>query len=176
MIVPPFARQPIVPNMTATPEHHQFLLGLYEGLLIAQRPILTVGPFYINDLPASATTQATQAFFNTGTALNRSTTDPVMPLAGRVVGISVTLDDSQVTGTATARIRINGTGAAWNSGSVVINGTSVNRAANMIAWAAAEDYAFNAFDAVGLEVATSFWSPTTADLTGFLFVQFEAPT
>jgi hypothetical protein len=176
MIVPPFANQPIAHQFPPTREHHQFLLGLHEGLLLAQRPILTVGPFYINDLPASATTQATQAFFNTATAVSRSNINPVMPLAGRVVGISVTTDDSRVTGTATARIIINGTGAAWNSGSVVINGTSVFRAANLIAWAAAEDYAFNAFDAVGLEVETSSWSPTTANLTGFLFVQLEAPT
>jgi hypothetical protein len=181
MIVPPLANQPIAHTLPPTREHHQFLLGLHDAVLTLQTQVAALeaisgptgiyGPFYINDLPASATTAASQGVFNTATAVSQTTRDPRMKTAGRVIGAWITSDDNRVTGTATVRVRVNGTGTDFASGAVQLNATDVNRSSAIVAYASGVAFAANTD--VGLEVVSSSWSPTTANIVAFMMVQFE---
>ncbi len=184
MIVPPLANQPIAHTLPPTREHHQFLIGLHDAILTLQSQVTALqtisgptgiyGPFYINDLPASTTTAAQQGVFNTATAVSQTNRDPRMKTAGRVIGAWITSDDNRVTGTATVRVRINGAGTDFASGAVQLNATDVNRSSAIVSYA--NGVAFAANTDVGLEVVTSSWSPTTANIVAFMMVQFEATT
>jgi hypothetical protein len=84
---------------------------------------VSLGPFYINDLGGTGTTQATLGYFNTATALSRDTNNILISRAGRVVGLIMVSDAARTAGTATARVRIDGVGTTFDSGSVVLTGT-----------------------------------------------------
>lgn len=148
--------------------------GAFRSLAYADQSYLsaTFGPLFINDLPATATTQAQQAFFNTGTAVNLSAIDIGMPRSGRVVGVWMTSDALRTAGTATARVRVAGTGTAFASGAVQLNASALNIAGSVVAYSSG--VAFTAGQAVGLEVVSASWGPTTANLALFFTVQFEA--
>jgi hypothetical protein len=132
---------------------------------------VTLGPFFINDLPGTATTQATIGYFNTATAVSRSTNDMKMNRAGRVVGLIVTSDDARTAGTATVRARINGTGTTFNAGAVILNGTNTTSMSSFVSWA--NGLAFTAGQTVGADVVTSGWTPITADLSVWIVVMFD---
>jgi hypothetical protein len=132
----------------------------------------TFGPFFIADLPGTATTQAQSVFYNTSSASNIGNRDIRMPRAGRIVGLVVTSDDDRTAGTATVRARVDGVGAAFDGGSVVLNATDVARSSGLVAYASG--VAFTAGQLIGCEVVTSGWTPTTANLSLFVIVQFEA--
>jgi len=55
-----------------------------------------------------------------------------------------------------------------------LNATDVNRSSAIVSYA--NGVAFAANTDVGLEVVTSSWSPTTANIVAFMMVQFEATT
>jgi hypothetical protein len=130
---------------------------------------MTLGPFYINDLPGTATTQMTLGYFNTATAVSRAGNDPVMEKAGRIVGLILVSDAARSAGTATGRVRVNGAGAAFNAGAVVLDATLTVSDSSFVAYTSG--VSFNAGDRVGIEVTTASWTPTTADLQGFIVVQ-----
>ncbi len=181
MIVPPLANQPIAHTLPPTREHHQFLLGLHDAVLTLQAQVAALeaisgptgiyGPFYINDLPASSSTDGAHGVFNTPTAVRQTNRDPRMGSAGRVIGAWITSDDSRVTGTATVRVRRNGTATDFASGAVQLNATNVNRNSAIVPYASG--VAFTAGSDVGLEIVTSSWSPTTANIVAFMMVQFD---
>jgi hypothetical protein len=132
---------------------------------------ITLGPFYINDLPGTATTQMTLGYFNTATAVSRAGNDPVMEKAGRIVGLILVSDTARSGGTATGRVRVNGAGAAFNAGAVVLDVTLTVSDSSFVAHTSGVSFA--AGDRVGIEVTTASWTPTTADLQGFLVVQLN---
>lgn len=122
-----------------------------------------LGPFYINDAPATATTQATLGYYNTATALSRAGNDVRMDLAGRVVGLIITSDDARTAGTATVRVRVAGTGTTFNSGAVVLDATNTTSDSAFVPFA--QGVAFAAGQNVGVDVVTSGWGPTTANFS-----------
>lgn len=148
--------------------------GAFRSLAYADEAYIdaTFGPFFINDLPGTATTDAQVSFFNTGTAVSLSSRPPRMPRAGRVIAIYMISDDNRTAGTATAQVSLNGAGTAFNGGAVQLNGTDVNRDSGIVAYSSG--VAFTAGQDVGLQVVTSGWTPTTANVTLWMTVRFEA--
>lgn len=147
-------------------------VGLMTDAVNASGPTATLGPFYINDLAGTATTQATLGYYNTATAVSRATNDIVMGRAGKVIGLIVVSDDARTAGTATARVRIAGSGTAFDSGSVVLDGTNTTSDSSFVAYSSG--VTFTAGQTVGCEIVTSGWTPTTANLTVWVVVQFGA--
>lgn len=135
------------------------------------RYTFSVGPFFINDMAGTTTTQATLAYFNTATALSRDADDMKMQTAGRIVGLILTSDVPRTAGTATARVRIAGSGAAFNAGSVVLDATNTLSDSDFVAWSSGN--AFTAGQLIGAEVTTSGWTPTTANLCIWLVVAMQ---
>lgn len=156
------------------------IISAAEGQVLTRGPsgwendtyqTITLGPFYINDLPGTATTQATLGYYNTATALSRAGNDIRMDVAGRVVGLIVTSDAARTAGTATARVRIAGAGAAFNGGAVVLDATNTTSDSSFVAWGSGN--AFTAGQTVGCDVVTSGFTPTTANLALWVVVMLK---
>lgn len=131
----------------------------------------TVGPFYINDLPGTATTQATLGYFNTATAVSRDTTDPILRFAGRIVGLILVSDVARTAGTATGRLRIGGSDTAFNGGAVALDATNTEQDASFVNHASG--VAFTSSQSIGVNVTTSGWTPITANITAWLVVSLD---
>jgi hypothetical protein len=131
----------------------------------------TLGPYFINDLPGTATTQMTLGVFDTATTVARTTNDPRMRQAGRVVGLVILSDAARLTGDATARVRITGSGTTFNSGAVALDGTNTITDSAFVAHTSG--VAFVSGNALGMDIVTSSWTPTTANLTGWLVVSLD---
>ena len=147
--------------------------GLLTNSSSASRRIqVTLGPFYLNDVPAGATTQMNFGVFNTATALSQTGNEPIMRFAGEVVGIVLVSDANCTAGTATAQVRIGGVATAFNGGSVVIDTTSLVRDADFVA--VGSGVAFTAANRIGLAVTTSgAWAPTTANFVGWMVAELD---
>lgn len=132
----------------------------------------TLGPFFVNDNPASGTTQATLGYFNTATATSRAANDILMPAAGKVVGMFITSDAARTGGTATAQARINGSCSAFNGGAVALDGTNTTSDSSMVVHGSG--VSFSSGQTVGCcIVSAGTWSPTTADLSCWVVVSFD---
>jgi hypothetical protein len=131
----------------------------------------TFGPYYINDLTGTGTSEATLGYFNTGTALSRTANAIKLQSAGAIIGMVVTSDDARTAGTATIRARINGTGADFASGAVALDGT--NTISDSAFVAKANGVAFAAGDTIGAEAVTVGWTPITADLAVWIVVEIN---
>ena len=94
-----------------------------------------------------------------------------MQTAGRIVGLILTSDVPRTAGTATARVRINGSGAAFNAGSVVLDATNTLSDSDFVPWASGN--AFTAGQTIGADVVSSSWTPTTANLRIMLVVAMQ---
>jgi hypothetical protein len=132
---------------------------------------VTLGPWHINDLPATATTVAGVGYYNTSSAVSLVNTDLRMDLAGRVVGVIIASDDARTAGTATARVRVNGASTAFNAGAVALDGTNTLTDSAFVAWGSG--VAFAAGDTLGVAVQTSSWAPTTANVAVWLVVALK---
>jgi hypothetical protein len=132
---------------------------------------VTVGPFYINDLPGTATTQATLGYFNTATAVSRDATDPHLRTAGRIVGLIVVSDVARTAGTATGRVRIAGADTAFNGGAVLLDATNTEQDASFVNHASG--VAFTNAQTIGVNITTSGWTPITANITAWLVVSLD---
>lgn len=132
---------------------------------------ITLGPYYINDLPATNTTTATSGFFNTATAVSRSGRPFYMPRAGRVVGLLIQSDAARTAGTAIARVRITGVGTVFNSDSVVLDATNTATNSGFVSYA--DGVPFSAGDNVSCEVVSSSWAPTSANINLYVIVTLE---
>jgi hypothetical protein len=181
-MLPPLANQPIVPGTAATLEHYQFLLELHRLASQASAAVAdlqaagghyeTLGPFTRPDLSGTGTAALQVMFATSGTAFQLGTVDPVAPRAGRVVGLHLIANDARTAGTATARVRINGSPTAFASDAVQLDGTTTQRDSALVAYSSG--LAFNAGNTLGIEVVTSGWTPTTADFVGWLTVKYDA--
>jgi hypothetical protein len=132
---------------------------------------LTLGPFFINDMAGTATTQATLGFFNTATAVSRSANSMQMTRAGRIVGLMLLSDAARTAGTATAAVRINGVGTTFNSGAVQLNATDLTSDSSFVAYA--DGVAFTAGQFIGCQVTSASWTPTTANFVLYMVVTLE---
>jgi hypothetical protein len=133
---------------------------------------MTLGPFHINDLPGTATTQATILYFTAATAVAKAGNDFVMDRAGRIIGVLITADAARTAGTATVRVRVNGTGAAFNAGACALT-AAPNTVSDSSFVSFANGVSFAATDRIGMEVTTSGWTPTTADIQTLMVVQLD---
>ena len=134
----------------------------------------TVGPFYINDLPGTATTQATLNYYNTATASNRSTNDPKMARSGRVIGAIITSDAARTAGTATVQVRVAGSATAFSSGACALDASNTTSDSEFVGYT--NGVAFSAGNTLGAAVVTSGWTPITANVNVMLIVQMAAYT
>lgn len=132
---------------------------------------VTLGPFYINDMAGTATTDATLGYFNTATAVSGSANEIKMQTAGRVVGVIITSDAARTAGTATVAVEVNNTTQAFNAGAVALDATNTTSDSSFVAWGSG--VAFNAGDTLGCEVTTSGWTPTTANFSIWLVVMLK---
>lgn len=138
------------------------------------RHTFTLGPFVLNDVPGTATTQLLLQYMNTSTAVSQggsTNSEPLMQAAGRVVGAILAADDARTAGTATLRVRVAGTGAAFNGGAVALDGTNTTRDSSFVSYA--NGVAFTAGQSIGAEVVTSSFTPTTANLLAWLIVSLD---
>lgn len=145
----------------------------YDGSSWADRAVyaFAVGPFYINDLPGTATTQATLGYFNTATALSRNGNEIKMARSGYIVGALVTSDAARTAGTATVRVRISGADTALDAGSCALDATNTTSDSTIVA--STLGVSFSSGQTIGANVTTSGWTPTTADLAVWLLIQIN---
>jgi hypothetical protein len=145
----------------------------YDGTDWDDRAVYShlVGPFYFPDLAGTASNELKLLFYNTTTVGAVNVTRRVqMPLAGYVVGLFLVSDAARLTGTATARVMVGGTPTAFNGGSVVLDGTNTTTDSDIVHPTAG--VAFAASNQLAVEVNTSGWTPTTANVTAWLIVQY----
>ena len=129
----------------------------------------TIGPFFKNDVPGTATSDLFLPFYDTLTASSIGTSGShFMPLAGRVIGAFITSDAARSAGTATLRPTISGTGQNISGGNPVLDATNTTRHGVAVKWA--NGVSFNAGQRVGCELVSSGWTPITANVTAFLVV------
>lgn len=145
----------------------------YDGSSWADRMVytLTLGPFYINDLPGTATTQATLGYFNTATAVSQATNDIKMARSGNIVGAFVVSDAARTAGTATVRVRISGADTAFDAGSCALDASNTTSDSTIVA--SDLGVSFLSGQTVGVNVTTSGWTPITADLSVWLIIQIS---
>ncbi len=145
----------------------------FDGSSWADRMVynFVLGPFYINDLPGTATTQATLGYFNTATAVSRATNDIKMARSGYIVGAFMTSDAARTAGTATLRVRISGADTAFDAGGCVLDATNTTSHSDIVA--STLGVSFSSGQTIGVNVTTSGWTPTTADLSVWLLVQIN---
>ena len=80
-------------------------------------------------------------------------------------------DAARTAGTATAKVRVNGTGQTFNGGSVVLDATNTTSDSDLVAHSSG--VAVSSGQTVGCEVVTSSWTPTTADLSCWIVVSYD---
>lgn len=155
--------------------HHLSRTDSAGDAIDLERSTFTLGPWFIADIPGSATTQGALMYMNTTTAVSQGTGangDLYMPATGRVVGLFIITDNSRTAGTATARVRIAGTGTAFSSGTVQLNASTTVRNAGFVAFASG--VAFTAGQSVGVDVVTSSYTPTTGNVLLYAVVTLDA--
>ncbi len=127
--------------------------------------------FWINDLPATATTAASYLYFNTVTAVSQGNGDPRLSRGGVVVGALLTSDAACTAGTAIVQVRINGVATAFAAGACVINTTlTVSNTAHV---APAAGLAFTGPANIGAAVVTSGFAPITANVVVELVLRLD---
>jgi hypothetical protein len=104
--------------------------------------------------------------FNAPTAMSKTAQDPLMARSGSIVGLILVLDAARITGTATGRVRVNGSGAAFDGGSVLIDDSPT--ITNSAFTTHAGGVAVSAGQTLGVEVTTSGWTPTTANVAAWV--------
>jgi hypothetical protein len=132
----------------------------------------TLGPWFLNDVPGTATTEMKLAYMNTATAFSQGATnfnDLYMPSAGEIVGLWIVSDVARTAGTAKVQIRKNGTATEWLSGTVVLDGTNTTRFAAFDPGGGSLGFA--AGDRLGLAVVSASWTPITANFLAYLMVR-----
>jgi hypothetical protein len=180
-MLPPLVNQPVTPGQLPTREHHEFLMGLYRSVLTNQEAITalqaesghyeTLGPFYIAGLPGTDTTVMQLGYFTGSTAVRLDEVEMHSMRAGRVVGARLITDEARTAGAATARVMIGGTRTVFAGNTVQLNASNVSRNQRLVSWSSG--LTFNAGTRLGMEVVTSGWTPTNANITGFLIVKYE---
>jgi hypothetical protein len=138
------------------------------------RLTFSLGPWYLNDIPGTATTQMLLMYMNTSTAVSQggsSNSDFIMRTAGKVVGALLITDNSRTAGSATLQVRVAGSATAFDSGSVALDAGSTVRDSVFLTYA--NGLAFAANDALGVALVTSGYTPTTGDALAWLVVSLD---
>jgi hypothetical protein len=147
----------------------QVSLGNVDNVSVLNHGIdVMVGPFYANDLAASADVEGQLAFFNTATALSRSGNGVRMGRAGRFMGILVSVDAARTAGSLTVRPRING--FPETAITAVIDGTNTTSNSTF----STSGNTFPSSATIELSFLTASWGPTTANATAWAVVRLDS--
>lgn len=131
-----------------------------------------IGPWRKNDIPGTATTALAKLYFNTATAVSQNTNPERAGRVAYIVGAKITSDAARTAGTATVKVLINGASTAFDAGSVVLDGTRTTQDATIVAPSAGIAVTSGG-DTIGVEVVTSGWTPTTANIQVDLLVIYD---
>ncbi len=134
--------------------------------------LVSLGPFHLNDVPGTATTQAKLEFFNTTIAVSLGPNDIKMQTAGRVVGATIVADATRSAGTATVQVRINNVATTFAAGDVVLDATNTVSTSKFVP--PVNGLAYTAGQTLGVALVTSGWTPITANVQVTLFVLVDA--
>lgn len=133
----------------------------------------TIGPYMINDLPGTATTQMLLPFFNTSalTSLGANGVEYRIPDASHVIGAILVTDNARTAGSAELRVRVGGVATVFAAGAVVLDGTNTTRVAAFVDHASG--IAATAGSSIGVAIVTSGWTPTSANLNVLLVISLD---
>jgi hypothetical protein len=132
-----------------------------------------LGPWYVSDVPGTATTEMALLYFTGATTVEKGAAgfnDLTMPADGTVLGAFLLVGEARTAGTATLRLRVNTADTAFLAGAVVLDGTNTTRDSVFDE----TGLAFSAGDEIGLNLTTAGWTPTTAHATAWLLCSFGA--
>jgi hypothetical protein len=133
---------------------------------------VTLGPFYINDLPATATTNATFNYYDTGTASSIGTNGSYrMDRDCRVVGMFINSDASRTAGVAIAKPTVQGVAVDFAANTCDLDATNTQRDSAFVSWDDGVPVA--AGDRLGAAVVTAGWAPITANIRIQIVVQLN---
>jgi hypothetical protein len=135
--------------------------------------VATLGPWYLNDVPATATTPMKLLHMNTTTAVSQSSNGIRAGRVGEIVGMYVTSDASRVTGTLTLRANVGGVSTVFNGDAVQLGSSPTSRMSSIADPGAGVAIASGG-DELGIDVVTSGWSPITADVAAWMLVRYTA--
>jgi hypothetical protein len=141
---------------------------------IISQPTTTLGPWFAEDLAGTASDRAMALqYMPTTTSVGQAGTSEgnefKMPKAGRVVGAFLNANAARTAGTATLRVSVAGTPAAFASAACVLDGTVTTA---ISAWDDAGP-TFTSGQVVRPTITTASWTPTTADVMAWLVVRFD---
>lgn len=149
-------------GVTESPDYEANIAPLYKLTM-------TLGPYHLNDVPGTATSNLFTEFFNTTTATGIGSTGSwYMPTAGKVLGGFIQSDAGRTAGTAQLRPTISGVGTSFTGGNPTLDATNTARHSVAVTWA--NGVSFNAGQRVGCELITSGWTPITANVTALLVI------
>jgi hypothetical protein len=133
----------------------------------------TYGPFYVSDVPGTASGSMSLGFFNTSSAVSLATLNKLRArFAGRVVGITVISDVDRTAGTCDIYVDINGAGGASINGTLCrLDGT--NPESFGVEVAHANGLAVSAGQTIDLLYDTNGWTPTTANLIAWVTLSMD---
>jgi hypothetical protein len=136
----------------------------------------SLGPWFDDDLSGTATVELKLVYANSATPdLNFGTTGAssenefVMAEDGAVIGAFLLTDTARTAGTAILKVRLNSVTTDFAGGACVLDGTDTLRNSAFDN----AGVAFVAGDRIGVDVVTSGWTPTNANLTAFLVLRYD---
>jgi len=129
----------------------------------------TLGPWHANDLAGTASRFLQVMFMDTSTTVVQANSTLLMPAAGAVIAAFLSTDGARTAGTATLRVTINGVPTTFLAGAVVLDATNTSRDSAYDA----TGLAFASGDTIGVNVITSGWTPTTANVTAWLVMRLS---
>lgn len=133
--------------------------------------VMTLGPWGVANLAGTSNSQGFLPFLNSASAFVATAEDLNLRVAGEIVGCILASNAARTAGTCTMRVRVAGTPTAFNSGAVALDGTNTTKDASFVA--PGSGVSFSATDAIGVDLQTSGWTPTTADFTMWLVVRLR---
>jgi len=145
----------------------------YEANIGIKAPLsMTIGPLYVNDIPATATSPMVPGYFDgAATVVLGGSAEFKAPADGWITGMILNARNSRTAGTATAAARIGGVTTTFASGACQLNGTDLLRASAVTT--IADGVPFVAGDRIGIDLVTSGWAPTTTDAMAWFTIQMK---
>lgn len=142
----------------------------HEANITLVAPVsVTVGPWYVNDIPGTATTAMALGYFDTATTVIQGGAFTFRaPANGFIIGIILNSRNSRTAGTAIAKANIGGVTTTFDSDTVVLNGTNTLRASSLVT--PANGIAISVGDRIGIDLVTSAWTPITTDATAWIIL------
>lgn len=134
---------------------------------------VTLGPWYLNDVPASATTAAKLLMFDTTTTVKQTTNTIRAGRVGEIVGLYVVSDAARTAGTLIVRPSVGGVTTAFDGDAVMLDSSPSTQMSQLVAPGDGIAIASGG-DQLGIDIVTSGWAPTTANVSAWMVVRYTA--